>query len=37
MLCGHVHLTYGRMDRERMHPSGARIVNAYGYWLETQP
>jgi Icc-related predicted phosphoesterase len=37
MLCGHVHLTYGRMDRERMHPSGARIVNAYGYWLESRP
>jgi Icc-related predicted phosphoesterase len=29
MLCGHVHLNYARIERERVHPSGTRIVNAF--------
>jgi len=33
LLCGHAHLTYARQPRERMHPSGTRIVNAFGHWL----
>lgn len=32
MLCGHVHLDYGLVGRERTHPSGTRIVNAFGHW-----
>lgn len=32
MLSGHVHLNYGMRKREHEHPSGARIINAYGYW-----
>jgi len=32
MLCGHVHLSYQRLDRERTHPCGTRIVNAFGFW-----
>ncbi len=32
MLCGHVHLNYGRLDREHAHPTGTRIVNAFGHW-----
>lgn len=30
MLHGHVHLDYGRMPRERRHPSGTLLVNACG-------
>lgn len=33
MLHGHVHLDYGLIKRERTHPSGARLINAYG-WQE---
>ena len=29
MLHGHVHATYGNFQRERQHPSGTRIINAY--------
>lgn len=29
MLCGHVHLSYGIVERERVHPCGTRIINAY--------
>lgn len=32
MLHGHVHLSYGMLERERAHPSGARLVNACGHW-----
>ena len=28
-LCGHVHLDYGMVARERTHASGARVVNAF--------
>ena len=35
MLHGHVHLNYGVLERERMHPSGTRLVNAYG-WHELE-
>ena len=31
MLHGHVHLSYDRIERERTHPSGVRLVNAYGW------
>ncbi|MBQ9007269.1 MAG: metallophosphoesterase family protein [Atopobiaceae bacterium] len=31
MLHGHVHLDYAMVDRERMHPSGTRIVNVCGW------
>lgn len=31
MLHGHVHLSYGMIERERTHPSGTRLVNAYGW------
>ena len=34
MLCGHTHLSYGHLQRERVHPTGTRIVNAFGYHLE---
>lgn len=30
MFHGHVHLDYGRLVRERMHPSGTRLVNTCG-------
>lgn len=30
MLHGHVHLDYGRIPRERRHPSGTLLVNACG-------
>jgi hypothetical protein len=30
-----VHLNYGVIERERTHPSGARLVNAYG-WHEVE-
>ena len=33
MLHGHTHLTYGRIQRELTHPSGTKIVNAFGFWL----
>ena len=32
MLHGHVHLNYDRIERERMHPSGTKLVNAYGWY-----
>lgn len=32
MLHGHVHLDYGMIDRERVHPSGTRLVNAFGWY-----
>lgn len=35
MLHGHVHLNYGVIERERTHPSGTRLVNAYG-WHEIE-
>lgn len=35
MLHGHVHLSYGMRQRERMHPAGTRIVNAYA-WCELE-
>lgn len=35
MLHGHVHLNYGRIERERIHPSGTRLVNAYR-WHEVE-
>ena len=35
MLHGHVHLNYGRIERERTHPSGTRLVNAYR-WHEVE-
>ena len=31
MLHGHVHLNYGLIERERRHPSGTRLVNAFGW------
>ena len=30
LVHGHVHLTYGRIERVREHPCGTTIVNAYG-------
>lgn len=33
LLHGHVHLDYGMIKREVSHPSGARIINAYGHYL----
>ena len=35
MLHGHVHLNYERIERERTHPSGTRLVNAYR-WHEIE-
>lgn len=35
MLHGHVHLDYGMIERVRTHPSGTRLVNAYG-WQEIE-
>jgi Icc-related predicted phosphoesterase len=35
MLHGHVHLDYGMLERERAHPSGTRLVNAYR-WKEIE-
>lgn len=35
MLHGHVHLDYGMLERERVHPSGTRLVNAFG-WQEIE-
>lgn len=35
MLHGHVHLNYGVIERERVHPSGTRLINAYG-WYELE-
>ena len=35
MLHGHVHMNYGRLERERLHPSGTKIINCYDkYELE---
>ena len=31
LLHGHVHMNYGRVAREIRHPSGTRIINAYGH------
>jgi Icc-related predicted phosphoesterase len=31
MLHGHVHLDYGMIERERVHPSGTRLINAFGW------
>lgn len=33
MLHGHVHMSYGRIQREIEHPSGTRIINACGYQI----
>lgn len=33
MLHGHVHLDYGRIERELAHPCGARAINACGHVL----
>ena len=33
MIHGHVHKTYGKFRRERIHESGARIINAYDYYI----
>lgn len=30
MVHGHVHMSYGRIERERNHPSGTHIINACG-------
>ena len=35
MLHGHVHLDYGMIERERTHPSGTRLINAFG-WHEIE-
>ena len=35
MLHGHVHMDYGMIERERVHPSGTRLINAYG-WREIE-
>lgn len=35
MLHGHVHLNYDMIERERLHPSGTRLVNAFG-WQEVE-
>ncbi len=35
MLHGHVHMNYGKVERERSHPSGTKIINCYDkYELE---
>ena len=33
MLHGHTHLSYGMVERECVHPSGTRIVNACGWQI----
>jgi Icc-related predicted phosphoesterase len=33
MLHGHVHTSYGRIQREHEHPSGTKIVNVCGYQI----
>ena len=33
MLHGHVHMNYGRIKREHEHPSGTKIINAYGFQI----
>lgn len=35
MLHGHVHLNYGMLKREYLHPSGTKIINAYA-WQEIE-
>ena len=35
MLHGHVHLDYDLLERERVHPSGTRLVNCFG-WQEIE-
>lgn len=35
MLHGHVHLDYGMLERERVHRSGVRLVNCFG-WQEIE-
>lgn len=32
LLHGHIHLDYGIIPREVKHPSGTRIINAFGFW-----
>ena len=32
LLHGHIHLDYGIIPREVEHPSGTRIINAFGFW-----
>lgn len=33
MLHGHVHTSYGRIEKKREHPSGTTIINACGYQI----
>ena len=33
LLHGHVHMSYGRIERKLIHPSGTRILNVYGSQL----
>lgn len=33
MLHGHVHQSYGRIERNHMHPGGTRIINVNGYQI----
>lgn len=33
MLHGHVHMNYGRIQKEYDHPSGTKIINACGYCI----
>jgi Icc-related predicted phosphoesterase len=33
MFHGHVHKEYGAFQRERVHESGTKIINAYGSWM----
>ncbi|MBQ7994528.1 MAG: metallophosphoesterase [Solobacterium sp.] len=33
MFHGHVHREYGAFQRERVHESGTKIINAYGSWM----
>ena len=33
MLHGHVHMNYGRLEREREHPSGTKIINCYDKYM----
>jgi len=37
MIHGHVHQSYGHFTREQMHPSGAKIINAFGYTMLELP
>jgi Icc-related predicted phosphoesterase len=33
MFHGHVHTTYGKFEREHIHPSGTKIINVCGYQI----